>query len=294
MKKRYGSIVFQLSQVCNEALRINESKKDAKINQVSPYIHSWKTFKKYRVIWNKFIQFSPVKNIYKLNSNHVSKYLKHLRELGQAKKQIMTVASALKKLEVTWNRLNPEAKIDLSNVNVKEITKGLSHPRNDRAFKNPELVIVNLELARHRLAARIMYEGAARIREANHIKEYQMKEENKIEVKGKGGYERKIIVSPETYLLVQAAQRMDELKEFRFSQTNFRRDLKNAATKANEEYNTPHSFRYNRAQKSHKEKSKRATEYGDTPREAAIAIKKEVSEELGHHRPDITNRYLQR
>lgn len=294
MKKRYGSIVFQLTQVCNEALRISESKKDAKINQVSPYIHSWKTFKKYRGIWNKFIQFSPVRNIYKLNSNHVLKYLKHLRELGQAKKQIMTVASALKKLEVTWNRLNPEVKIDLSNVNAKEITKGLSHPKNDRAFKDPEKVIENLELARHRLAARIMFEGAARIREANHIKESQMREEYKIEVKGKGGYERKILVSSDTYSLIKAAQRMDELKEFRFSQTNFRRDLKNAALKASEEHNTPHSFRYNKAQKSFKEKSKRASEYGDTPKAAAIEIKREVSEELGHHRPDITNRYLKR
>ena len=291
IKPNTGSRSYQMHLIRLELLRIGLSKKQNKINNVSPFIHSWRTWNKYKSIWNSVLDFGKLNKMEKITFDIAIDYLKEIKNRGYSKRQIQTVVSALRKLENGWNRVvkknfkdDTRVKLNLANLDIKKLTADMKHPKVNRAFNKPWKVIENLRLEIHKITARLLLEGGLRIREANHIKIDQLEKEPCIKVKGKGGLKRTIWVSDYTYSFIKASVLVDG--EFYFNQTNFRRDLEQAIERSGEN-GSPHSFRYNFAQRLY---------YHVLPklgyrRKQCLQI---VSERLGHHRPDITNKYLAR
>lgn len=243
-----------------------------------------------------------MKDIEKLTGEHVKSFLEYKIEKGISYRTFQQYAAAIEKLEVALNRYS-----EVNNRGnfysfesyireVREVAKEILERTNPtRAYENPKDLIKNLTESEHFLMAKMQYEGGARLHEVSLIKQEQLKgidmdpftgkEIGKIEVKGKGGYVRDINVSADTYRQVE--NHIREKGVFKVDKDAYRADLKSAAEKSEQDYTGSHGLRWNFAQ----ERFNELQEKGNLTYEQAL---KQVSEEMGHHRADITEHYLKR
>ncbi len=269
-------------------------------------IYSYKALDVYRDVAKQLMSYVKsefgIKDIEKLTGEHVKSFLEYKIEQGVSYRTFQQYAAAVEKLEVALNRYS-----DISNrgnsynfepyiKQVREIAKETLEKTNPtRAYENPKNLIKNLTEKEHFLMAKMQYEGGARLHEGSLIKQDQLKgidkdpftnkEVGKIEVQGKGGYVRDIRVSADTYR--QLKNYVKEKGEFKIDKNAYRADLKSAAIKTGQKYTGSHGLRWNFAQ----ERFNELQEKGNLTYEQAL---KQVSEEMGHHRADITEHYLRR
>lgn len=102
-----------------------------------------------------------------------------------------------------------------------------------------------------------------------------------IYVKGKGGKEREVGVSLDTYALLQAIVIHGR---FEFNKDSYRKALSKAAQVTDQEYQGSHGLRWSWAQDRHKVLQKSGLTYEQTLTR--------ISQEMGHERGDITEHYL--
>jgi len=267
-------------------------------------IYSYRTLDAYRDVAKQLMSYVKsefgVKDIEKITGEHVKSFLEYKVEQGISYRTFQQYAAAVEKLEVALNRYS-EVNNRGNSYNfesyikeIREIAKEtLERTNPTRAYENPKDLIKNLTEKEHSLMAKMQYEGGARIHEASLIKQEQLKGIDnelftgkgigKIEVQGKGGYIRNINVLADTY--IQLENYIKENGVFKVDKDAYRTDLKAAAEKSGQDYTGSHGLRWNFAQERFNELQAK----GNLTYEQAL---KQVSEEMGHHRADITEHYL--
>lgn len=301
-----GSIVYQVQQVFAEVNSIGESKHEAKEYAVENGantkheiakqmgIHSYSTADAYRDIWKDALNFAKenfsVKDIEKLNGEHIKAYLEQKIQNNVAHSTFMQYASALEKLEVALNRYaenhNTGKEYEFAN-SISEVRE-LAHQElerfdNSRAYENPQELIKSIQNENYNLAATIQYEAGLRLSELGTIK--NLNTENKsFEVQGKGGKIRVCEVSEKTFGRLENYLKNNDFRWDKSTKDEYRETLKEASLKTGQEYNGSHGLRWNYAQ----ERFAELQENGKSYNESLI----QVSSELGHERADITEHYL--
>jgi integrase len=160
--------------------------------------------------------------------------------------------------------------------------KTLVHADPHRAYTSPKAVVGELDRADHRLAASLQLHGGARISEINLIKPSQLKGDGRVEVKGKGGKVRELSLPEKIYSNLK--DHMEKNGNFRIDKDEYGRDLRAAALSAGQAATGSHGLRWNFAQARMATLQREGKVY-----EQALA---QVSCEMGHERPDITEHYL--
>jgi len=299
-----GSPKYQVGQIYNESgiKRIGESKHEAKaaareggartwaeIGQ-KVGIHSYKTADAYRETWKRCFEHaraeSGLKDITKMEGRHVQSYLKSVADSGCSRATFNQYAAALGKLDQALNLYSEKHDLgksyDLAQgvTSAREFGTNLQKFEGSRAYDRPADLVHAVSDSKHQLAAQIQHETGVRINEVGHIRPDQLRG-NDLDVQGKGGKELTKTLMPET-----AAQLRGELERgsFQISKDDYRADLQTAAAQTGQEYTGSHGLRWNYAQEQIEARCSEGTPYYQ-----ALG---EVSREMGHERPDITEHYL--
>ena len=291
-----------------ESARVNGAVGSAEIGKECG-IFSYRTASNYLDIWiasAKYIRSEfYVKNLEKITPDHIAGFLRSKLADGISYNTVKTYAAALEKMEVALNRYSEKYQIgkkyEFTGVikaireEAREVSPRGEMSLDNRAYIEPRQVISALNDSRHQIAAKTMLEGGARIFETSLIRADQLRGYRVDGLTGarcgviylkhtKGGEGREIMISPLTYAELQ--KEILEEGKFSFKRQGFRDDLKSACDRVGERYSGAHGLRYSFAQR-------RYSEYLQSGSGRNLAYL-QVSEEMGHHRPDITERYLMR
>lgn len=310
-----GSPVYQAHELFEKSgiSQIGESKHDAKelareagarawgeIGRALG-VHSYATADVYRDAWRHCLvharENSGVKDIEKLTGEHISAYLADRIDKGVHLATYRQEAAALGKLETALNRYadgHGTGRVYDFRSAIAEHRKlantTLARFEGSRAYSAPR-ELVRAAPPQFSLAARFQYESGGRIREVCHIHANQLrgisvdphtgKEWGSVVVQGKGGQEYTLHPTPATYR--ELAQHIERVGHFEVHQNTYRAALKEASSATAQDYHGSHGLRWNHAQERMVELQNSGMVY-----ETAMAI---VSEELNHHRADITLHY---
>jgi len=174
-------------------------------------------------------------------------------------------------------------------VAAREAIADLAQPEPvNRSYSNPGAIISNLPGASY-LAGRLQLDHGLRVSEATHIRADQLASDNVLTVQGKGGYTQVKNLPPD---LARAIR--DNMKDGKFevNQNQYRDQLQESARIEGESYNGSHGLRYNYAQKTYVDRLESNLAKGMGHKEADRDALAYTSKELGHHREEITHRYL--
>jgi hypothetical protein len=267
-------------------------------------IYSDSTYTTYRAVWQQYADHLKselgIKHIEQGNAGHVRHYLEQRIEDGISLRTWNKEASAMGKLAVAldrtstklgWNREYDFSR-DIDSVRVSA-SHELHKSDESRAYQSPEQLVVSLKSETHSIAAKLQFEGGARIREISNLKSEQFKGYKQDAVtgervgivhinNGKGGYERDMYVSVKTY--DKALAQTEQQGQFSFDHNQYRQELKTGATAIGERYSGSHGLRWNYAQQTMKDFQRSGMRY-----EQALL---ETSARMGHHRSSITEHYL--
>ena len=314
-----GSPKWQVQEVFKSINALGQSKHEAKMQAretgartwhdigKSIGVHSINALKTYTEVAKQCLQYARenlgTSRIEQLNGNHVAEFLNSKLEQGLSKASLQNYAAALEKLEVALNQYAKKhdtgREYNFTEA-IKEVREAVYQKYQDsniqsRYIDNIREKINGIENPVHRLAAKLQAEGGARIGELgggkvkNQLTEKNLqgiktdpktdKEIGCISVVGKGGKVREIHVSPETYR--QLEQYIQKHEQFKINYHAYRNELKSAI---GPEYTGTHGLRWAYAQDRFQELQASGRSF-----EQAL---QDVSSELGHNRPDITEHYL--
>jgi integrase len=245
-----------------------------------------------------------LKDILKVGPEHVHEYLEYRSIVDQISWRTFQLESAaLNKFDDVLNRFCEKQGIDQprfdfskviadAKAEFRDLLTAKSDSLSNRAYGDPESIGNRIKDNDHSLAWKLAMEGGGRISEVSFIREAQLfgieqdaytgKDVGRIMIKGKGGLARRLSVTPKTYhQLEKALDRNDGL--FKVDQDGLRSSVRSAA---GDEYEGRgvHGARYNYSQDRYVELTRIGYSHEQT-----ISI---ISRELGHHRADITMRYL--
>jgi integrase len=303
-----GSIKGQLNYIWKHIDGIGISKKEARGNsnlksvdgnrQVSGLVHSYEykdeIFKTGRQLGEFARENFGIKDFEKIDGRVIESFIEHKISEGVSKGTLDNYISHLSKIQVGLEKIANEhgkeyrafTKEDLASV--KEIVRDLTPNQHvNRAYNNPNALISNLS-GKEFVAAKLQLDYGLRITEATFIKENQL-DGNTLTFQGKGGYILQKELSPE--LANQIRSYMDN-GVFKVDQNHFRESLKEACRIEGEEYTGAHGLRYNFAQNTFIERFENNLSKGMSVDEAEREALKYTSEEMGHHREEITKHYL--
>lgn len=262
-------------------------------------IFSFKTAETYKEVWHQAGNFlkaeGSLKNIEKIDDSQIKSFIKHkIDDCGVSHSTAKVYIASMEKLEMALNMYaektesgnNYEFKLDDMRSYANENCERFD---GSRAFENPAKVVDSLD-GQSQLIASVQYESGCRVNEVISLKEENLIGNNTIRLTNtKGGLPRDVTVSPETYQKVSERisdnnGKFCEVSEKKGIGESYRADLKEVCSNLGENYSGSHSFRWNFAQESFNEKLDEG--------KSVLSAKKEVSEEMGHHRADITDHYL--
>jgi len=302
-----GSVYYQSSQLVKQIFEANAKKED-RINPGHPHfqkVASYKTMESYRSIWNNFFNYLKeqwnIKDFEKISAEYVVAYMDYKIEYYPSKQYLEKISSALGKLEIALNLFaknihNELRKYDFS---IRQIIldeakdlKFVVNNYHNRTYNNPELLISNLQNSLHKLAAKIQYEGGARIEGVALIKLRQLlgtkhdsitnTQKGVIFTKEKGGKEGEVLVSLETYNELE--NYLSQNPKFKINHQAYYEDIKQSALISNETPEASHGLRWSFAKRRMFEYAKAGYNYQDSLQE--------VSYEMKHNRASITEHYL--
>ncbi|MGD9553935.1 MAG: hypothetical protein AB7V28_06005 [Arcobacteraceae bacterium] len=302
-----GSVYYQSSQLAKQIFEAGAKKED-RINPNHEYyqkVASYKTMESYRSIWNNFFNYLKehwcIKDFEKIESQHIQTYMDYKIEYYPSKQYLEKISAALGKLEIALklfakNIHNEIREYDFSiRQTLLDEARDLKYVANNyhnRAYNNPELLISNLTNPLHQLAAKIQYEGGARIEGAALIKLGQLLgtkldtitkiKKGIIFTKEKGGKEGEVLISLETY--EELENYLSKHQKFKINHQAYYEDIKQSALLSNETPEASHGLRWNFAKRRMLEYAKAGYSYADSLQE--------VSYEMKHNRASITEHYL--
>ncbi|MEA1914465.1 MAG: hypothetical protein U9N30_04020, partial [Campylobacterota bacterium] len=285
-----------------------EAKKEDRVNSNHDHyqkVASYKTMESYRSIWNNFFNYLKehwlIKDFEKIEAQHIQAYLDYKIEYYPSKQYLEKISSALGKLEhalqlFAKNIHNKSREYDFSIRQTildeaRDLKYVASNYRN-RAYNNPELLIFHLQNPMHKLAAKIQYEGGARIEGIALIKSEQLlgikfdsitnTDKGIIFTKEKGGNEGDVLVSAATYNELQ--NHLLNNSKFKINRQAYYDGIKQSAVLSNETPEASHAFRWSFAKRRMFEYAKAGYSYSNSLQE--------VSYEMKHKRASISEHYL--
>ncbi len=219
-------------------------------------------------------------------------YLKEKIEGGITKRTVSNIISLAEKLSIALNKLSLSKNgIESKFANQKELIAIKAELRKfakdnihlNRAIANniAEKIVNSISNEKVKIAATLQLKVGLRESEATKIKNWQIKGDT-VDIQGKGGYHREALINKEIYDKITGY--INNKGSFAVSRSTYETHLRAAFEKNGIKYNGTHSLRYTYAQNRFIEK----VELGIDNKEAL----RQVSEEMGHHRPDITLTYL--
>jgi len=303
-----GSINSQLGYIWKQIDGIGVSKKEARSNsnlksvdgnrQVSGLVHSFEykdeIFKTGRQLGEFAKENFGIKDFEKIDGKVVESFIEHKISEGVSKGTLDNYISHLSKIQTGLEKIahahgksyQAFTKEDL--ISVKEVVRDLAPTQYiNRAYNNPNALISNLS-GREFVAAKLQLDYGLRITEATFIKENQLNG-NTLTFQGKGGYVLQKELTPE---LANHIRNYMENGVFKVNQNHFRESLKDACRIEGENYTGAHGLRYNFAQKTFIERFENNLSNGMSVEDAEKEALKYTSEEMGHHREEITKHYL--
>lgn len=302
-----GSVYYQSAQLAKQIFEAGAKKED-RINPSHPHyqkVASFKTMESYRNIWNNFFNYLKehwgIRNFEHISSEHIASYMDYKIEYHPSKQYLEKISAALGKLEVALkafakNIHGIEKDYDFSvRQSILDESRDLhlvADNYHHRAYTNPELLIALLTDPLHQLASKIQFEGGARIEGIALIKPSQLHgstfdpitetEKGVIFTKEKGGKEGNVLITPDTYRLLESHLKTN--KTFKINRQQYWSALKQAALEANETPEGSHGLRWNFAKR-------RMFEYAQAGYSHEESLQG-VSHEMKHNRPNITVHYL--
>lgn len=266
-------------------------------------IYSYGTAQTYKDTWHQCARWCKenlgVKNIEKIQANHVRAFLETRIADGIKYSTFERECAALSKFENALNAYAEKKGLDVQynfRNAIKEVkqeaSQVLDRTVETRAYEAPTSLISAISTEKYQVVASIQYEGGARLNEVWRIEKEDLrgiredphtgKQVGVIEVAGKGGKEREIAVSPETY--EKAASLIEKNGNMNFDKNEYRAILKEAALGSGQDYHGSHGLRWNYAQDRMTELEKTSMTYEERLQTVAW--------EMGHERADITEHYL--
>ena len=302
-----GSVYYQSSQLVKQIFQEGVKKED-KVNpdhEHYQFVSSYKTMESYRAIWNNFFNYLlehwKLKDFEKIEPHHIQAYMDYKVEYYPSKQYLEKISAALGKLEIALKKFaknihNVDREYDFSIrqtiLDEDRDLKYVSNNYHNRAYNNPLFLIENLKDPLHKLAAKIQYEGGARIEGVALIKKDQMmgikvdsitnKEVGIVLTKEKGGKSGEVLVSIDTYKNLKSY--ILEYDKFKINRQKYYNDIKQAAISLNENPEASHGLRWNFAKR-------RMFEYGKAGYSYEECLQ-QVSYEMKHNRASITQHYL--
>ena len=302
-----GSVYYQSSQLVKQIFEVGAKKED-KINPDHEHyqmVASYKTMESYRAIWNNFFNYLlehwKLKDFEKIEPHHIQAYMDYKVEYYPSKQYLEKISAALGKLEIALKNFaknihNVDREYDFSiRQTILDEARDLKYVSNNyhnRAYNNPLFLIENLKDPLHKIAAKIQYEGGARIEGVALIKKDQMmgikvdsitnKEVGIVLTKEKGGKSGEVLVSIDTYKNLKSY--ILEYDKFKINRQKYYNDIKQAAISLNENPEASHGLRWNFAKR-------RMFEYGKAGYSYEECLQ-QVSYEMKHNRASITQHYL--
>lgn len=211
---------------------------------------------------------------------------------GITKRTLSNIFSKAEKLSITLKNLSGAKGAAFKFATPSELIKlkeelrpgAKNNVHFNRSIDNAlaEKIVSGIKNEKARIAAELQLKRGLRESEAIKIKPWQMKGETVADIQGKGGYHRDINIEKETYKKIIAY--IENNGSFSITRKTYEKHLREAFEANGVKYNGTHTLRYTYAQKSLIEK----IESGMDSKEAL----RQVSEELGHHREDITLHYV--
>lgn len=305
-----GSVYYQSAEL-TKIIFFEGAKKHDRVNPNHVHyscVSSFNTMKSYRAIWNNLLNYLKehfkLKNCELITENHIEAYIEYKIEYYPSKQYLEKITSAIGKLEIALNKYSKQ-KYETNPItydfkirqylltNAKDLKLVANNYRN-RVYSDPELIIQNLQNKNHQLSATIQLEGGARSEGVTLIKQEQLKGikvdqiTNKtmgvVETKEKGGKVGNILVSANTYEVLENYFITNETTIFRIKYQDYINDLKATCEKLNLTHQGTHGFRWTFAQNRVREYQK----YGYSYEQALQG----VSWEMKHFRASITEHYL--
>ena len=302
-----GSVYYQSSQLVKQIFQAGVKKED-KVNPIHEhyqFVSSYKTMESYRAIWNNFFNYLlehwKLKDFEKIEPHHIQAYMDYKVEYYPSKQYLEKISAALGKLEIALKNFaknihNIDREYDFSiRQTILDEARDLKYVSNNyhnRAYNNPLFLIENLKDPLHKIAAKIQYEGGARIEGVALIKKDQMmgikvdsitnKEVGIVLTKEKGGKSGEVLVSIDTYKNLKSY--ILEYDKFKINRQKYYNDIKQATIASNETQEASHGLRWNFAKR-------RMFEYGKAEYSYEECLQ-QVSYEMKHNRASITQHYL--
>ncbi|MDN5081997.1 hypothetical protein [Aliarcobacter butzleri] len=302
-----GSVYYQSSQLVKQIFE-EGAKKEDKINPTHKHyqmVSSYKTMESYRRVWNNFFNYLKehwkIRDFEKIESQHIQAYMDYKIEYYPSKQYLEKISAALGKLEIALklfakNIHNKNGEYDFS---IRQVIldqardlKFVANNYHNRAYSNPLLLISNLQNSIHKIAAKIQYEGGARIEGVSLIKPEQLlgikidkvtkTQKGIIFTKEKGGKQGEVLVIVETYKELE--NYLSTNPKFKINRQDYYNDIKQAALISKEIAEGSHGLRWNFAKRRMFEYGKAGYFYSDSLQE--------VSYEMKHNRASITEHYL--
>jgi integrase len=256
-------------------------------------IYSYQTGDTYRGIWRNCFDFAKkefgVKDIKKVTGEMAQAFVEHKIAAGiNNATTIKNYRCALVKMAVALEKSSGNNSLIAdyrSNIDKAVGSIKLVKPEKVRAYKDVSALVGALKSDTHRLAAALIRETGMRATEASLINPSQLKDDNTLHYKSKGGQDNEKPISNK--LADKLRNSFEESGKFSFNQNAFRKDLKSAAEATGQKYFSIHGLRWSFAQ----EMAKACVfEKGMSLDEARLT----VSRALSHHRPSITDHYLKK
>ena len=302
-----GSVYYQSSQLVKQIF-VEGAKKEDKINLNHKHyqvVSSYKSMETYRNIWNNFFNYLlehwKIKDFEKIESEHIAAYMDYKIEYYPSKQYLEKISAALGKLEIALklfsknvSKLEKDYDFSIRQKmldNARDL-KQVANNYHNRAYSNPNFLILNLKDSMHKVAATMQLEGGARLEGVALIKAEQLlgtkvdsitnKEVGIVLTKEKGGKEGEVLVSLDTYTDLESY--ILEYDKFKINRQKYYNDIKQAAIASNETQEASHGLRWNFAKR-------RMFEYGKAGYSYEECLQ-QVSYEMKHNRASITQHYL--
>jgi len=302
-----GSVYFQSAELIKN-LFVAGAKKTKRIDPTHPHfqkLSSYQSARTYRSIFENFFLYLRehwnIKDAEKITGEMIAAYMDYKVSYHPSKQYLETISASLGALEralkfYTKNKYGEAKYYDFS---VRQFILDESRDLNlvvdnyhNRAYENPELLIESLSDPLHRLAARIQYEGGARLEGVSLIKLEQLhgikydditcSDKAIIFTKEKGGKEGDVLISVEIY--EELLEYFTVHKHFKIDRQKYSNDIRETCKKLGIPAEGSHAFRWNFAKRRMMEYARAGYTYEQSLQS--------VSWEMKHNRANITTVYL--